>query len=108
MALMRAGRADEATRMLAARPDSLEINNAYRTRLKLYRGEITSEQVFTPADTADTQQATLSFGLGNYFLVRGDTAQARLWFERAVWSGGWPAFGAILAEAELNRLRGPR
>ncbi len=71
-------------------------------------GEITPEQVFTPADTADTQQATLSFGLGNYFLVRGDTAQARLWFERAVWSGGWPAFGAIVAEAELNRLRGPR
>lgn len=104
MSLMRAGRADEATRMLAARPDSLEINNAYRTRLKLYRGEITPEQVFTAADTADTQQATLSYGLGNYFLVRGDTAQARLWFERAIWSGGWPAFGAIQAEAELNRL----
>ena len=39
--------------MLARRPDSLPIDNAYTRRLKLYRGEIRPEEVFRPADTAD-------------------------------------------------------
>jgi tetratricopeptide (TPR) repeat protein len=105
MSLSRAGRADEATAMLERRPDSLEVENAYRTRLRLYRGEIGPEGVFTRADTADVQVATLSYGLGNWYLVRGDTASARTWFEKAIASGGWPAFGFIMAEAELRRFR---
>jgi hypothetical protein len=47
--------------------------------------------------------ATLSYGIGNWYLVRGDTAQARKWFERSVASGGWPAFGFIMSEVELRR-----
>jgi hypothetical protein len=51
------------------------------------------------------QVATLSFGVGNWYLVKGDTATARRWFERSVASGGWPGFGFILSEVELRRLR---
>ncbi|MEO5567105.1 MAG: tetratricopeptide repeat protein [Gemmatimonadaceae bacterium] len=105
MALMRAGRANEARAMLARRPDSLNVSNAYTRRLQLYRGEIGPDVVITPADTADVQAATLSFGIGNWYLVRGDTANARLWFDRAVKTGGWPGFGFILSEVELRRLR---
>jgi tetratricopeptide (TPR) repeat protein len=105
MSLMRAGRAADARAMLARRPDSLVVANAYTQRLKLYRGEIGPEQVFTPADTADVQQATLAYGLGNWYLVRGDTARARQQFERSVASGGWPGFGFILSEVELRRIR---
>ena len=105
MSLQRAGRAAEADAMLARRPDSLETTNAYRQRLRLYRGEIGPDAVVGPADTADVQVATLSYGVGNWHLVRGDTATARRWFARAVASGGWPAFGFIAAEAELRRLK---
>jgi len=108
MSLMRAGRATEARAMLARRPDSLPVSNAYARRLQLYRGEILPDSVFTPADTADIQVATLSYGLGNWYLLRGDTARARRWFERSVASGGWPAFGFILSEIELRRLRRQR
>jgi len=104
MSLMRAGRAAEARAMLERRPDSLPVANAYARRLQLYRGEITPESVFIPADTADIQDATLSYGLGNWYLLRGDTARARTWFERSVRSGGWPAFGFIVSEIELRRL----
>lgn len=104
MSLMRAGRADDARALLARRPDSLPIANAYATRLKLYRGEIGPDQVITAADTADVQVATLSYGVGNWYLVRGDTANARASFERAVRSGGWPGFGFIVSEYELRRL----
>ena len=105
MSLMRAGRTTEASAMLARRPDSLKISNAYTQRLRLYRGEITPDQVITPADTADVQAATLAYGIGNWYLVRGDTAAARTWFDRSVKSGGWPGFGFILSEIELQRLR---
>jgi len=105
MSLMRAGRAGEARAMLERRPDSLPVANAYARRLKLYRGEIGPDSVFTPADTADVQVATLSYGLGNWYLVRGDTARASQWFDRSVRSGGWPGFGFIVSEIELRRLR---
>src|SRR5437764_1428859 len=54
MSLMRAGRAAEASAMLATHPDTLPTTPgyAYVRRLQLYRGEIKPEQVFTPADTA--------------------------------------------------------
>ncbi|HET9426135.1 MAG TPA: tetratricopeptide repeat protein [Gemmatimonadaceae bacterium] len=103
-ALARAGRSNEARAMLARRPDSLKVSNAYTRRLQLYRGEIGPEAVFTPADTADVQVATLAFGIGNWYLTRGDTASARAWFDRSVKSGGWPGFGFILSEVELRRL----
>jgi len=107
MSLMRAGRKAEAAALLAAHPDSLPVNNAYTTRLKLYRGEITPEQAFTPADTAGVQVATLSYGVGNWYLVRGDTTAARKWFERAVSaSTGWAGFGFIVSEVELRRTSG--
>lgn len=105
MSLSRAGRGEEAKAMLARRPDSLETKVAYAQRLRLYRGEIGPDAVITPADTADVQAATLAFGVGNWHLVRGDTSRAREWFERAVQSRGWPGFGFIVAEAELQRLR---
>ena len=91
--------------MLDRRPDSLPVSNAYAQRLRLYRGQTGPGEVLTPADTTDVAVATLSYGIGNWHLVRGDTARAREWFERSVKSGGWPAFGFIISEIELRRLR---
>jgi hypothetical protein len=78
---------------------------AYAQRLKLYRGEVGPEQVIAPTDTADVSLATLHYGVGNWYLVRGDTVRARRHFEDAIRSGGWPAFGFITAESELRRMR---
>ena len=110
MSLSRAGRGAEAKAMLDRRPDSKPefkpVTNAYTRRLQLYRGEIGPDAVVTPADTDEVQVATLAYGLGNWYLVRGDKAQARKWLERSVQaSGGWPGFGFIVSEVELRRLR---
>lgn len=107
MSLMRAGKKAEAEAMLARRPDSLKVDTAYAyaRRLRLYRGEISPAQLFTASDTADVQVATLSYGLGNWYLVRGDTAKAKEMFERSVRSGGWPGFGFIVSEVELRRMK---
>ena len=110
MSLSRAGRTAEAKALLDRRPDAKPpdgkpVTNAYTRRLQLYRGEIGPDAVVTPADTDEVQVATLAYGLGNWYLVRGDKAQARKWFERSVQSGGWPGFGFIVSEVELRRLR---
>src|SRR5437762_2001964 len=88
MSLSRAGRAAEAQAMLDRRPDSVAATNAYAQRLRLYRGQIGPDDVLTAADTGDIALATLSYGVGNWYLVRGDTARARAWFERSVRAGG--------------------
>ncbi len=111
MSLSRAGRGAEARAMVdrwfERRPESKSppVTNAYTRRLQLYRGEIGPDAVVTPADTDEVQVATLAYGVGNWHLIRGDKAQARAWFERSIQSGGWPAFGFILSEVELLRLR---
>ena len=105
MSLMRAGRRPEAQAVLDRNSAGPPGGNFYDTRLRLYRGQIGPTQVVTPADTADIAVATLSYGLGNWYLLRGDTASAKQWFEHSVRSGGWPAFGFIASEAELKRLR---
>ncbi|MFA5909360.1 MAG: tetratricopeptide repeat protein [Vicinamibacterales bacterium] len=104
MSLSRAGRGAEAKAMLDGRPEKA-VTNAYTRRLQLYRGEIGPEAVIAAADTDEVQVATLAYGLGNWYLVRGDKAQARRWFERSIQSGGWPGFGFIVSEVELRRLR---
>ncbi|CAN5268722.1 hypothetical protein BH09GEM1_BH09GEM1_26270 [soil metagenome] len=103
MSLQRAGRGAEATAMLARHPDSLATTVAYARRLKLYRGEIAPEALITAADTGDVDLATLRFGLGNWYLVKGDSTRARAMFQRSIASGGWPAFGFIASETELAR-----
>ena len=105
MSLSRAGRTADAQAALARAHDSLRITTAtaYAQRIKLYKGRIGPDQVLTPGDTGDVAVATLAYGVGNWFLVKGDRAAARTWFERAIRSGGWPAFGFIAAEAELKR-----
>lgn len=107
MSLSRAGRGAEARAMLDRRPDAPPGGNAYTQRLRLYRGEIGADSVITAADTTDIAVATLSYGVGNWYLARGDTARARSWFDRSIRSGGWPAFGFIVSEVELRRLRRP-
>jgi tetratricopeptide (TPR) repeat protein len=105
MSLSRAGRKAEAQALLDRQPDVPNAGNAYAQRLRLYRGAVSPDSVFTPADTSDIQIATLSYGIGDWYLVRGDTAKARSYFERSVASGGWPAFGFIVSEVELRSLK---
>ena len=104
MSLMRAGRAADAKAHLDRKPDTQPNDNAYASRIRLYRSEITPAQLVTPKDS-DVQLSTLEYGLGNWYLVRGDTANARAAFERSVKAGGWPGFGFILSEVELRRLK---
>jgi len=100
--LSRVGRHAAADSLLRARPDSIPAGNAYANRLRLYRGEIGPDALFTASDTAGVQRATLAFGVGSWYAARHEPERAREWFERAFREDdGWPAFGFIAAEAQL-------
>ena len=107
MSLSRAGRRAEAAALLGTVPDSFgaPARYPYVLRLRLYQDRVKPADLIGPADTGDVQVATLAYGLGDWYLVAGDTARARRYFERAIASGGWPAFGFIVSEVELGRLR---
>ena len=107
MSLSRAGRGAEAKAMLDRRPESrfAPVTNAYTRRLQLYRGEIGPEAVLTAADTDEVQIATIAYGVGNWYLVKGDKAKARDWFEQSVQVGRMAGFGFILSEVEFGPVR---
>jgi len=107
MSASRAGKPSVAKQALASLSDTLKITTAtaYLARLNVYRGRIRPHEALTPTDTAAVQKATISFGVGNWYLVKGDKEGARTWFKRAVAADGWPGFGFFAAEQELRRLK---
>jgi tetratricopeptide (TPR) repeat protein len=110
MTLMRLNRKAEAAKVLAritAKMDILE-NGSYHRRLLMYKGVEKPEALLDPANADDLTMATQGYGVGNWYLVNGDTARAREIFERVVAGRSWSAFGYIAAEADLQRMIAPR
>jgi tetratricopeptide (TPR) repeat protein len=107
MTLRRLGRDAEAAVVLEPIHADMRIleNDAYHRRLLLYRGELDPESLLA-VDTDDAVQlATYGYGVGNWYLMQGDTARADQVFRRILAGRNWAAFGYIAAEAELRARR---
>lgn len=107
MTLMRLDRKAEADKILARITPEMDIieNTSYHRRLLMYKGEETPEALLDTTTADDLTIATQGYGVGNWYLVTGDTAKAREIFERVVSGRSWSAFGFIAAEADLARMR---
>jgi tetratricopeptide (TPR) repeat protein len=107
MTLRRLGRDDEAARLLEPIHAGMEIleNDAYLRRLRMYRGEIQPETLLA-ADGDAVTLATQGYGVANWHLYNGRTAEAHAIFRRIVRAENWAPFGYIAAEAELARTGG--
>jgi tetratricopeptide (TPR) repeat protein len=105
MALRRAGRHDEAARVLDRIRPEMEIfeNDAYHRRLLMYKGMVAPETLLAEGSDDPVQVATQGFGVGHWYLVNGDRQAAHRVFERVLAGSSWSAFGYIAAEAELSR-----
>jgi tetratricopeptide (TPR) repeat protein len=109
MVLMKLGRKDEALKLIKTVNKNMEIieNDAYFKRILMYKGDLTPETLFsTDADAEDQklQYVTQGYGLGNYYLSKGDTAMAKTVFQNVIQTGYWSAFGYIASEMELANL----
>ncbi len=106
MTLARLGDEDAVDVLLSKFGEDIELyeNFAYLRLLRLYQGGLSTEALLGE-DAEGLDHATLGFGLGNLYMVRGDRDNAETAWTEVLESPQWAAFGDIAAEAELHRAR---
>jgi tetratricopeptide (TPR) repeat protein len=110
MAYRNAGRHADAERALHPVRDDFDIveNHSYFRLVRLYRNGVpvaVLDSVLAAGAAGTPSDASLVYGLANWFLYTGDTSRAIRAMERIVESPQWASFGVIAAEADLARLR---
>lgn len=105
-AAARSGNDAEVQRLLGTVETDLDVseNVAYYHDLLYYKGEMTADQLLNPGPDAPYRMETVGFGVANWMLAGGDTAQAQTVLEALMDDPWWPGFGRIAAEVELYRL----
>lgn len=100
---------DEAEKILEPIKPEMTIieNDSYHKRLLMYKGVLPPDSVLTVSATdedRDLSLATQGYGVGNWFLIQGDTTKAMEIFNGVISGNHFAAFGFIAAEAELHKL----
>jgi len=108
MTLRRLGRTAEAAKVLDPIVPGMKIKDdqQYYDRLFLYKGLKKPEDLLGSAKDA-TADATLAYGVANWYLYNGRRDDAKAIFEKIITGPNWMPFGFIAAEAELARMRSP-
>ena len=109
MTLMKLGKNDEAINAIKGVDRSMEIieNDAYFNRILMYKGELDPQNLLSSGESGEDQKlqyVTQGYGLGNFYLSKGDTAMAKTVFQNVIQTGYWSAFGYIASEMELANL----
>ncbi len=106
MTLRRMNKTKEAEKAIAGIKDNLDIieNDDYYKLVKLYQGKIKAEDLLKEIGTEanSLSNASLGYGLGNWFLYNGEKEKAEKIFRRIIEGNQWASFGFIAAEAELK------
>lgn len=104
MTLRRLNRKKEAAAALARIKDNLDVieNADYHKLIDVYKGKLKPEDLLTQ-DANTLSNATIGYGVGNWFLYNGQRAQAEKLFRQVTAGNQWSSFGYIAAEAELTR-----
>lgn len=106
MTLRRMNKTKEAEKAIAGIKDNLDIieNDDYYKLVKLYQGKLKAEDLLKEIGTEanSLSNASLGYGLGNWFLYNGEKEKAEKIFRRIIEGNQWASFGFIAAEAELK------
>ena len=96
-----------AKKILKTIPDNLDIieNGSYYKLIKLYQDKHKAEDLLEEisSNTNTLNNASMAYGIGNYYLINGNTTKAKEIFQQIVDGNQWSSFGYIAAEAELKR-----
>lgn len=106
MTLRRMNKTKEAEKSIAGIGDNLDIieNDDYYKLVKVYQGKLKAEDLLKEigAEANSLSNASLGYGLGNWFLYNGKRDEALKIFRRITSGNQWSSFGFIAAEAELK------
>lgn len=109
MTLRRLGREQEASTTLTMIKDDLDLieNADYYKMIGVYKGKLKPVNVWNEISERSNSlsNATIGYGLGNWFLYNGQRAEAEKVFRQITSGNQWASFGYIAAEAELKRAR---
>lgn len=102
----RLGRKEDAERILERISPKLNVieSQEYLKRLLMYKGLIDPGLLLAIEEGVSEHSvalATQGYGLGNWYLIQGDTTRAINTFKKVVSSNSFTAFGFIAAEADL-------
>ncbi len=107
ISLGRAGKAEKAKKELRRIKDGLDIieNDSYYKLIKVYQGKISADDLLKEivSDTNNLGNASIGYGLGNWFLMNGKKEKAFEAFRKITNGNQWSSFGYIAAEAEQKR-----
>ncbi len=105
--LRRLNKTKEAEKTLKPIKDNLDIieNDSYYKLLKVYQGKLKADDLLKEisSDANDLNDASLGYGLGNWFLINGEKEKAEKIFRQITNGNQWSSFGYIAAEAELKK-----
>jgi tetratricopeptide (TPR) repeat protein len=109
MTLRRLGREEEARGTLVAIRDDLDLieNADYYKLIMVYKGKLEPANVWNELrqNGGSLSNATIGYGIGNWFLYNGERAEAEKVFSQVTAGNQWASFGYIAAESELKRVR---
>jgi len=120
-AMRRAGRQDQADRLLATVETGLEIpaaanpayasspiqpddNTHYYLTVLYYRGLMTEQALLTSPQIPEAQWSTVAYGVAVKRLIDGDTTGAKQLMREIIAQPYWARLGHVAAEADLLRL----
>lgn len=106
MTLRRLGKTKEAEKSIASIGDNLDIieNDDYYKLIKLYQGKLKAEDLMTQ-DANSLSNASLGYGLGNWFFYNGEKEKADKIFRQITDGNQWSRFGYIAAEVEPKMMQ---
>jgi tetratricopeptide (TPR) repeat protein len=107
IALRKMGRQKDADHHLLDVTKDMEIieNHDYYDILLMYQSGDDSKLVEKIQNQQTVNNATLGFGLGIYYQLKGDKGKAKELFEKVVAGNQWSSFGFIAAETELAKMK---
>ena len=105
--LLRLDKKKEADELLTTIHVGLDLieNRDYYDILMAYKNKNEKPLLDKTQSMDSISNATLGFGLGNYYLEKGQKKKAKEIFEKVVTGNQWASFGFIAAEAELKKVK---
>ncbi|HSK72499.1 MAG TPA: tetratricopeptide repeat protein [Pyrinomonadaceae bacterium] len=107
MTLRRLSHEKEARKAIEPIKDNLDIieNDDYYNLVRLYQGKLKAEDLLKEigAEANTLSNASLGYGLGNWFLYNGEKEKAMKIFRQITEGNQWASFGYIASEKETRR-----
>lgn len=105
--LRKLGNDKEADQRIKNLDPGMELieNHEYFNILMMYKTGDDSKLAAKVKSETGLSNATLGFGLGTYYLLRGEKQKAKEIYEKVVSGNQWASFGYIAAEFELERMK---